>query len=71
MTGTKSAWIEDEEYIEAAIRIWEKPREQENTLLIQRTGFDNVALGDSIVDRIPTAGAWVLAWVYVENEEVR
>lgn len=61
--------VSDEKYLEAAIRLWEEPREQENTLLVQRTGFDSVALGDVQIDRV-SGGAWVLAWVYVADEEV-
>lgn len=61
--------ISDSEYLMAAIRLWEEPREQENTLLVQRSGFDSVALGESQVDRV-SGGAWVLAWVYVADEEV-
>lgn len=61
--------ITDHEYLNTAIRLWEEPREQENTLLVQRTGFDSVALGESQVDRV-SGGAWVLSWVYVADEEV-
>lgn len=60
---------EDEQYINAAVRLWEKPHESENTLLVQRTGFDRPAIGVPVVDRV-TDGAWVMAWVYVEDEEV-
>ena len=60
----------DEEYIEAAVKLWEKPRESENTLLVQRTGFDGPANGTPVVDRV-SGGAWVMAWVYVEDEEAR
>lgn len=60
--------IEDERYVQAAVRLWEEPHHQENTLLIQRGGFDSVALGAETVDRV-SDGAWVLAWVYVSDEE--
>ena len=61
--------IEDEQYTETAVRLWEKPREQENTLLVQRSGFDGPANGFPTVDRV-TDGAWVLAWVFVSDDEV-
>lgn len=61
---------EDEEYIDAAVRLWEKPRESENTLLVQRTGFDGPANGIPTVDRV-SGGAWVMAWVYIEDDVVR
>lgn len=32
--------IADDKYLETAIRLWEEPREQVNTLLVQRSGFD-------------------------------
>lgn len=61
--------IEDEKWIEAAVRLWETPHENENTLLIQRTGFDGPANGVPNVDRV-TNGAWVLAWVFVSDDEI-
>ena len=61
------AEISDEEYISRAVETWENPREDENTLLVQRTGFDGPANGFPTVERV-TGGAWVLAWVYVPDQ---
>jgi len=57
----------DDEYVEAAVRLWEVPHKSE-TLLIQGTGAYGPTDGVPTVDRV-SGGAWVMAWVYVEDVE--
>jgi hypothetical protein len=58
--------LSDEDYIEAAVREYERTGDEYDHLLIQRRGPTAPAL---IVERVP-GGAWVMAWCFVRDGEV-
>lgn len=55
---------EDDVYIEAAARKWGNPE----ALLIQTHSAEGP---EEVVDRVKGGGAWVLAWVWITEEEAK